>query len=96
MFSRWIACEPYGGSIGETRQRDDGGFINHPLFFLTCRLLLIQNHPLFVRHRGGIKNIFDASPKKFEESSSFQCDTRNIGVLRQLLCQCTEVLMLCE
>jgi hypothetical protein len=57
---------------------------------------MIQNHPLFVQHRGGIKNSFDASPKKFEELPSFWCDTCNIGVLRQLLCQCTEVLMLCE
>ena len=85
-----------GGSISETRQRDDGGVINHPLFFFMFRLLLVQFHPLFGRYRGGIKNCVDAPPEKFEELSSFWCDTCNVGVLRQFICQCIEVLMLCE
>ena len=54
-FCRWIPSQHDRRCICYARNSENGCFINHPLFRLTFPGLTVRFHPLFVRHRGGMR-----------------------------------------
>jgi hypothetical protein len=55
LFCRWISGKHNRRCICNAWNSENGCFINHPLFCVTFPGVTVRFHPLFVRHRGGLR-----------------------------------------
>ncbi len=85
----WISCLHYWRGICNQQDSEDGCFINHPFFFLSCPLF-----PLcWIHHSKGMKDIFNFWLEELNEPSLLICCTGDCYQFGQLVCECAKVLV---
>ncbi len=93
LFCHQIPGQHDRRCICYARYSENGCFINHPLFCLTFRGLTLRFHPLFVRHRGGIKDILDTQCEELEQLTALRGVAGLRSVLSQLVGQRSKMLV---